>query len=78
MRRKGILLMCGTLLVVLSGIASVSVAETADEIATMLTWWDEVGSDWEKAGEFIEFAGVDQEYLLADNTVEKNDEQQQQ
>ncbi|QTR47527.1 hypothetical protein J9253_06220 [Thiothrix litoralis] len=62
----------------LSGVVPVAAAETADDIATMLTWWDEVGSDWEKAEAFIEFAGTDKEYQLASNTVESSDEQQQQ
>lgn len=77
MIRKGILwsMVCWVSLV---GVAPVVAAETADDIATMLTWWDEVGSDWEKAEAFIEFAGTDKEYQVADNTVESGDEQQQQ
>ena len=62
----------------LSGVVPVAAAETADDIATMLTWWDEVGGDWEKAEAFIEFAGTDKEYQLASNTVESSDEQPQQ
>jgi hypothetical protein len=79
MKGKGILWVYGALLVLLSWVVPVSAAETADEITTMLTWWDEFGSDWEKAEELIEFAGTeDMLYLLADNTVEKQNEQQQQ
>ena len=78
MQRKGILWIVSTLAVSLMTVGSVAAAETADEITTMLTWWDEVGSEWEKAEAFIEFAGNDQEYLLADNAMEQEDDQQQQ
>jgi hypothetical protein len=78
MGRKGILWVYSILLVLLINVGSVVAAETADEITTMLTWWDEVGSEWEQAEAFIEFAGNDQEYLLADNSMESEDEQQQQ
>ncbi len=78
MLRKGILWVCSTLVVLLVSVGSVAAAETAEEITTMLTWWDEVGSEWEKAEAFIEFAGNDQEYLLADNAMEQADDQQQQ
>lgn len=78
MQRKGILWIVSTLMVSLMTVGSVVAAETADEITTMLTWWDEVGSEWEKAEAFIEFAGNDQEYLLADNAMEQEDDQQQQ
>lgn len=78
MRRKGILRMYAVLLVSSVWVLPVAAAETAEDIATMLTWWDEVGSDWEKADAFIEFAGTETEYQLADNTVESDDEPQQQ
>ena len=62
----------------LVGVVPVAVAEeTADDIAKMLTWWDDVGSDWEKAQAFLELAGTEKEYLLADNTVKSDDEQSQ-
>ncbi|WP_028489054.1 hypothetical protein [Thiothrix lacustris] len=77
MKGKGILLNI-VFWMSLSGVAPVTAADTADDIATMLTWWDEVGSDWEKAEAFIEFAGTEKEYQLANNTVESGDEQQQQ
>lgn len=78
MQRKGILWIVSTLVVSLMTVGSVAAAETAAEITTMLTWWDEVGSEWEKAEAFIEFAGNDQEYLLAENAMEQEDDQQQQ
>ncbi len=78
MRRKGILWVCNLWLLLLINVGAVAVAETADEITTMLTWWDDVGSEWEQAEAFIEFAGNEPEYLLADNSVEMENEQQQQ
>ncbi len=78
MRRKGILWICNILLLLLINVGAVAAAETADEITTMLTWWDDVGSEWEQAEAFIEFAGNEPEYLLADNSVEMENEQQQQ
>lgn len=78
MRRKGILWICNILLLLLINVGAVAAAETADEITTMLTWWDDVGSEWEQAEAFIEFAGNEPEYLLADNSVEMVNEQQQQ
>lgn len=78
MRRKGILWVCNLWLLLLINVGAVAVAETADEITTMLTWWDDVGSEWEQAEDFIEFAGNEPEYLLADNSVEMENEQQQQ
>lgn len=78
MRRKGILWICNILLLLLINVGAVVAAETADEITTMLTWWDDVGSEWEQAEAFIEFAGNEPEYLLADNSVEMVNEQQQQ
>jgi hypothetical protein len=62
----------------LSSAAPVTAAETADDIAKMLTWWDEVGSDWEKAEAFIEFAGTEPTYQLAENTTEESDDEPQQ
>ncbi|MFN3785254.1 MAG: hypothetical protein ACK4RS_00305 [Thiothrix sp.] len=51
--------------------------ESAEEIAKMLTWWDEFGSDWDKTKELIELTLTDtpvkQAYALAENTVEKRD-----
>lgn len=78
MRRKGILWIGNILLLLLINVGAVVAAETADEITTMLTWWDDVGSEWEQAEAFIEFAGNEPEYLLADNSVEMVNEQQQQ
>ncbi|UJS23806.1 hypothetical protein [Thiothrix winogradskyi] len=66
------------MLLLLINVGAVVAAETADEITTMLTWWDDVGSEWEQAEAFIEFAGNEPEYLLADNSVEMVNEQQQQ
>ena len=78
MRRKGILWIGNILLLLLINVGAVAAAETAEEITTMLTWWDDVGSEWEQAEAFIEFAGNEPEYLLADNSVERKNEQQQQ
>lgn len=75
MRRKGILWIGNLLLLLLISVGAVAAAETADEITTMLTWWDDVGSEWEQAEAFIEFAGNEPEYLLADNSVEMENEQ---
>ncbi len=62
MQRKGILKVYCALLVSLMWVmpaVSAAADESAEEITTMLTWWDEVGSDWEAAGDFIEFAATD-------------------
>lgn len=52
--------------------------ESAEEIAKMLTWWDEFGSDWDETKELIELTLMDtptpQAYVLAENTVEKRDD----
>lgn len=82
MGRKGILQVISMLLILLVNTTSVAADETAEDITTMLTWWDEVGSEWEQAKAFIEFAGNDhvndQKYLLVKNTMEQLDDQQQQ
>ncbi|OQX11209.1 MAG: hypothetical protein BWK73_18240 [Thiothrix lacustris] len=78
MQRKGILWAQSLLLALLLNAGAVAAAETAAEITTMLTWWDEVGSEWEQAEAFIEFAGNDQEYYLAANTMEQEHDEQQQ
>ncbi len=77
MTRKGILSVCAMLLA-LSAATPANADESADDIAKMLTWWDEVGSDWEKAEAFIEFAGTEKTYQLADNTTEESDDESQQ
>ncbi|MBO0613961.1 MAG: hypothetical protein RL122_2727 [Pseudomonadota bacterium] len=77
MTRKGILSVCAMLWALLAA-TPVTADETADDIAKMLTWWDEVGSDWEKAEAFIEFAGTEKTYQLADNTTEESDDESQQ
>lgn len=83
MKRKGILkhLVISTLFYS-SCIFSAHAAEadSVDDIAAMLTWWDELGSDWEEAKEFIELTAVNEEtpYVLAENTVETLQDEQQQ
>ena len=77
MMRKGIL-SASVMLLALSATAPATADESADDIAKMLTWWDEVGSDWEKAEAFIEFAGTEKTYQLADNTTEESDDESQQ
>lgn len=56
--------------------------ESAEEIAKMLTWWDEFGSDWDKTKELIELTLTDtpttQTYVLAENTVGKHDDKHSQ
>lgn len=81
MKRNGILLGYCALLIALVWIAPISAEESAEDITAMLTWWDEFGSDWDDAGELIEFAATDTDtnwYLLADNTMEMQDEKQPQ
>lgn len=78
MKGKGILWVYGVLLLTLVWVTPGRADETADDIAKMLTWWDEFGSDWEDAKELIEFATTDTVYLLADNTMETQDERQSQ
>lgn len=80
MKGKGILRVLGVVLVTLAGVTPGYADETADDITNMLTWWDEFGSDWEDAKELIEFAATetDNVWLLADNTMEAQDEKRSQ
>lgn len=55
MRRNGILVY-GLLAAVLF-ISAVSLAdETAEDVATMMTWWEDVGKTWEESRELLDFA----------------------
>lgn len=85
MKGKGILWCANTLLgaVLLVGSGAVSAADTADDIAAMMAWWEKFGSDWENARELIELASDESlsTYSLAENTMEGEHgegEQQQQ
>lgn len=47
-----------------------SADDTAEDITDMLSWWDDYGSYWEEASEWMEFTGEYATYSLAENTVE--------
>lgn len=74
---KGIL-GCGVVALLLT--APAFAEESAKEIADMLTWWDEFGSNWDEAKEFISMAAAtdtvtvqEKPTVLAANTVEGTD-----
>lgn len=77
MYRKGSL-QAGLVALALLVIPPAFAEESAEEIAKMLTWWDEFGSDWDKTKELIELTLTDtpttQTYVLAENTVEKRND----
>ena len=75
MKRKGFLWHCGLFLVFLTCCSTVNAEESADEITTMLTWWDEVGSTWDEAGDMMELSNADHTnvYVVAENAVEQGE-----
>ncbi len=73
MKRKGFLLHCGLFLALLTYYPIASAGESADEITTMLTWWDEVGSTWDEVGDMIELSDTNNTnvYVMAENAVKQ-------
>ena len=73
MKRKGFLLHCGLFLALLTHYPIASAGESADEITTMLTWWDEVGSTWDEVGDMIELSDTNNTnvYVMAENAVKQ-------
>ena len=71
MKRNGIL-WCGVIIILAACCSSVLAGESADDITSMLTWWEEVGSTWDEAGDMMELTDAESVYLIAENTVEES------
>ncbi len=68
MSGKGILGVSSVSLTLLLCATPAAASESAEEITTMLSWWDEVGSTWDEVGEIVDLAATEQEpCVLADN-----------
>ncbi|MEN9502755.1 MAG: hypothetical protein RI964_2040 [Pseudomonadota bacterium] len=72
MKRNGILWHCGVIIILAACCSSVLAGESADDITSMLTWWEEVGSTWDEAGDMMELTDAESVYLIAENTVEES------
>ncbi len=73
MKRKGFLWHCGLFLALLTYYSIANAGESADEITTMLTWWEEVGSTWDEVGDMIELSDTNNTnvYVMAENAVKQ-------
>ncbi len=74
MQRNGVRISCllGAV-ALLCWIMPVAAGESADEIMTMLSWWDEYGSYWDEAKDLMDFATEEPQFTLAENTVETSE-----
>jgi hypothetical protein len=75
MKGKGFLKTSCVALALWLGVMPVFAGETSDEITTMLTWWDNVGSDLDEAKDVLDLAVDEPVYELADSSSQDTTEE---